>query len=108
MREQLLQTAPLEGIGLALSGELDISNRDILRPVLLAATTTTTCRPFVVELGGLDFLDIGGIRTLVRGTEPFRAHGGQVRLQGAQPFVERLLRLYGVDRERGFLLEEAT
>jgi anti-anti-sigma factor len=108
MREKLLQTAPLPGGGLALYGELDISNRDILRSVLLAATSTTTCRRFMLDLSALDFVDIGGIRTLVGGTEPYRRRGGQVLLQGAQPQVDRLLRLYGVDRERGLFIGELT
>jgi anti-anti-sigma factor len=105
MREELLQTAPLEEAGLAVSGELDISNRDILRSVLLAATTRTPCPLFVLDLSGLYFVDIGGIRTLVSGTEPYRRRGGQVRLRGAQPQVDRLLQLFGVGHEPGLLME---
>jgi anti-anti-sigma factor len=105
LREELFQTTPLDEGGLAVSGEVDISNRDILRSVLLAATARTACRLFVLDLSGVVFLDIGGIRTLVGGTEPCRRGGGQVRLRGAQPQVARLLHMYGVGHEPGLLME---
>jgi anti-anti-sigma factor len=104
LRERLLQTAPIEG-GLALFGEADISNLGILCSVLMAATTTTERDPFVLDLSGLDFLDVGGVRTLRAGTDSYRSRGGHVRLLSPQPLVERLIRLLGVDHERGFLTE---
>jgi len=104
LRERLLQAAPIEG-GLALSGDLDISNQGILSSVLLAATTPPERDPFVVDLSGLDFVDVGGVRSLKAGTALYRRLGGHVRLQTPQPHVDRLIRLLGVDREPGFLTE---
>src|SRR4051794_845978 len=104
VRERLLEAAPIEG-GLALSGELDISNQGILRLLLLAATTSPARDPFVVDMSGLDFLDIGGVRSLMAGTDLYRRRGGHVRLQTPRPHVDRLIRILGVHRERGFLTE---
>lgn len=105
LRERLLQAAPIDG-GLALSGELEIANEAILRAVLTAATTTPERDPFVVDLSGLDFLDVSGVRSLMAGTDRYRRLGGHVRLQRPQPHVDRLIRMLGVDRERGFLTED--
>jgi anti-anti-sigma factor len=104
LRERLLQATPIGG-GLALDGQLDVSNQGILRAVLLAATTTARRDPFVLDLSGLDFLDLSGVRTLIAGTAPYRRLGGRVRLQAPQPHVDRLIRILGVDREQGLLTE---
>jgi anti-anti-sigma factor len=100
----MLQATPIEG-GVAVSGQLDVSNLAVLRSFLLAATTTTWRDPFVVDLGGLDFVDIGGVRTLLVGTAHYRRLGGHVRLRAPQPHVDRVIRLLGVDREQGFRTE---
>ena len=105
LRERLLQVAPTDG-GLALSGELEVCNDTILRAVLTAATTTPERDPFVVDLSGLDFLDVSGARSLTAGTDRYRRLGGHVRLQSPQPHVDRLIRMLGVDRERGILTED--
>ena len=105
LRERLLQTTPIDG-GLAVSGELEVSNEAILRPVLIAATTTPERDPFVVDLSGLDFVDVSGVRSLMAGTDRYRRLGGHVRLQSPQPHVDRLIRLLGTDRERGILTED--
>lgn len=105
LRERLLRVTPLDGGGLALRGELELSNQDIMRSVLVAATAATTEDQFAVDLSGLDFVDVGGIRTLRIGTAPYRRRGGQVLLRAAQQHVDRILRMLGVDREQGFLTE---
>jgi anti-anti-sigma factor len=105
LRERLLQTTPLDDGGLALHGDLEVSNLDLMRSVLLAATAMTKVDQFAVDLGGLDFVDLGGIRTLLAGTAPYRRHGGQVRIDAPQAHVDRLLRLLGVHREQGVLME---
>ncbi len=103
LRATLLRAVPLSNGGLAVTGELDRSNQDIMRSVLLAATTTD-CDPFVVDLSGLRFLDVGGARALAAGTDSYRRSGGHVRLQVPRR-VGRLVRLLGLDRERGILTE---
>lgn len=104
LRERLFQAVPFEG-GLAVAGEVDTSNHDILRALLQAATAATDRDPFVVDLNGLDFLDVRGVGALMAGTAAFRSRGGHVRLQAPQPVVDRLIRLLGIDRSRGVLTE---
>lgn len=83
---------PVEG-GLAVSGEVDASNHDILRALLQAATAAADSDPFVLDLSGLDFLDVRGARALMAGTVAYRRHGGRVQLREAHPVVDRLVRL---------------
>jgi anti-anti-sigma factor len=103
MREELLQATPMADGGLAVSGEVDCSNHALLRSVLLAATRTAGST-FVVDLSGVRFLDVAGVRALLAGTDPYRGQGGQVRLY-VPPRVDRLARLLGLDREPGILTE---
>ena len=104
LRERLFQAVPFEGV-LAVTGEVDTSNHDILRTLLQAATAATDRDPFVVNLKGLDFLDVRGIRALMAGTAAYRSRGGHVRLQAPQPVVDRAIRLLGIERSRGVLTE---
>jgi anti-anti-sigma factor len=106
LRERLFQAVPFEE-GLAVSGEVDASNHDILRALLHAATAATHRDSFVVELSGLDFLDVRGARAVMAGTGAYRRHGGQVRLRAPQPVVNHLIRLLAFDRSRGVLTEGA-
>lgn len=102
LRERLFQAMPFEG-GLAVAGEVDTSNHDILRALLQAATAATDRDPFVVDLNELDFLDVRGVGALMAGTAAYRSRGGHVRLQAPKPPVDRLIRLLGIDRSRGVL-----
>lgn len=104
LRERLFQAAPFDG-GLAVSGEVDASNHDILRALLQAATAATDRDSFVVDLSGLYFLDVRGARALMAGTGAYRRHSGQVRLREPQPVVDRVIRLLAFDRSRGVLME---
>ncbi|MGZ4469205.1 MAG: MEDS domain-containing protein [Nocardioidaceae bacterium] len=93
--------------GVAVAGEVDASNERVLRSALMAATATVDADAFVVELSRLSFLDAAGARALFKGTNTHRARGGRVCLRALQPRVERLLRLFGVDRVDGFIVEGA-
>ena len=104
LRERLFEAVPFEG-GLAVAGEVDVSNHAVLRALLQAATAATDRDPFVVDLKGLDFLDVRGIGALMTGTAAYRNRGGHVLLHAAQPVVDRVIRLLGIDRSRGVLTE---
>lgn len=106
LRETLLQVHPTE-TGLALAGEVDRSNQRLLRSALTAATATggRGRDPFMVELDGLDFLDLAGVRALLAGTSSHRTIGASVGLRAAQPNVQRLLRMLGVNLLDGIILE---
>jgi anti-anti-sigma factor len=109
VREARLQVVPT-GEGVAVAGEVDVSNLQILRSALAAACTSTVGRreTFVVNLAGLDFLDVAGARMLVIGTSPLRGRGVVVRLCAAVPNVDRLLRQLGVGGIDGLVLEDAS
>lgn len=53
---------------------------------------------FVIDLSGLRFLDSSGIAVLVRLFKRVRIGHGDVRLAGAQPPVEKILKLVRLDR----------
>ena len=105
LRESLLETVPIP-TGVAVAGEVDRSNERVLRSVL-AAAILRELGTFVVDLSRLRFLDLSGVRALVTATEAHRRHGGVVRLLEPRPAVDHLLRLLGLDRTDGFILEGA-
>jgi anti-anti-sigma factor len=107
VRESLFHTFSIAG-GIALAGEVDVSNEAVLRSSLAAACGTTEVGPFVVDLGRLTFLDVAGTRSLLAGTAAHRGTGGSVLLRAARPPVERIVRLLGVDREPGCVLEGSS
>jgi anti-anti-sigma factor len=106
VRETLLHTFSIPG-GIALAGEVDASNEAILHSSLTAACGGTEVghRPVVVDLSRLTFLDVAGARALLTGTAAHRGNGGSVLLPSAQPPVDRILRLLGVDLEPGCIVE---
>lgn len=106
LRERLLRASPVNG-GLVVAGEIDRSNHDLWRSLLVAATSATEKDDFVVDLSGLEFLDLEGVRSLSTGTARYRELGGRVRLYAPQPHVDSVLRLLGVERVRGLLIQGA-
>ena len=105
IRESQLETSPIRG-GVALSGSVDASNQRVLRTALLAASAVAPERSTVlVDLSGLDFLDVAGARAFLTGTTTHRIRGGSITLRAPQRPVESLLRLLRVDRADGFRLE---
>lgn len=106
VRESLVQISPIPG-GVALAGEVDVSNERILRSSLMAAGASTAIGRgcFVVDLSRLTFLDAAGARAFLSATAAHRGSGGSVLLRAAQPVVARVLRLLDVDRAPGIGLE---
>lgn len=109
VRDATLQIVPIRE-GVAVAGEVDVSNVQTLRSALAAACTRTGDRrdAFVVDLAGLEFLDVAGARMLVTGTSPLRGRGVVVRMRAAAPNVDRLLRQLGVDGIDGLVLEDGS
>ncbi|WP_433220268.1 MEDS domain-containing protein [Dactylosporangium sp. CS-047395] len=77
-----------EPLGLRLTGEIDASNGGCLEPVLAGLAARADAAPLVVDVAGLEFADLGALRTLVRaaGTVP-----GGLRLVGAGPTLRRIV-----------------
>lgn len=103
LRERLFHASRFPG-GLAVAGEIDRSNHDILRSLLSATTSGTEQDHVVVDLRHLDFLDVEGARSLIKGTAHYRERGGRVRVEIAGSLVGTVVRLLGVDRAPGMLL----
>ena len=49
----------------------------------------------IVDLGGVDFMSSAGLRLLLQAAKDARQKGGDLRLAGASPAVEKMLKLSG-------------
>jgi anti-anti-sigma factor len=76
-------------VALRLAGELDLHTVDLLEAAL--ACTRGQPPPSVIDLSELTFMDLVGLRTLLRAVEGEPA--GLTRLVGATGIVRRLLEL---------------
>ena len=80
-----------------VSGEVDLTNSDGLRDVLLSALDAGA-RGLVVDMTATTFLDSAGVSALVRTSRRASATGTTVRLAVTAPSVLRVLDLVGLDR----------
>ncbi|MQA88372.1 MAG: anti-sigma factor antagonist [Streptosporangiales bacterium] len=84
---------------LAVTGEIDLSNSDVLARRLhhLAAEGY---QYVILDLSGVTFCDCSGVRALMSGLDRLRANDGEgwLRLVGLQPMVRKLVRIAGVDQ----------
>jgi len=95
------------GRGVRLCGEVDLVTGDLLAAALdVAVATKADPQELVLDLSGLDFIDVAGSRMLLRATADFRAAGGRLVLDGVQRPVARALHLMDVDRAPEVLLVE--
>ena len=99
VRELQLQTDCVNG-SLRLTGEVDLTNADVLASVLRAATARATAT-LRVDLSGVSFLDVNGVRALLDGSAPFRERDGYMELMRPQAAVVRVLRLLGIGQVKG-------
>jgi anti-sigma B factor antagonist len=81
----------------AASGEVDLTNADGLRNVLLSALDAGA-RGLVVDMTATTFLDSAGVTALVRTSRRASATGTTLRLAVTAPSVLRVLDLVGLDR----------
>ena len=92
-------------VGLRLIGELDMNTVSLLEAEL--SHTREQASPSVIDLSELRFLDLVGLRALLRGVEG--GVGGTTRLVGATGIVRRLLDLaHTLDGEAGEAGEAAS
>jgi anti-sigma B factor antagonist len=81
---------------LRLRGELDVSNRDRLHSAISSALEYHPSL-LVVDLSGLDFTDCAGLSVLVGAHKRLAGCGHRLVITGANPAVQRLLHLTGLD-----------
>ena len=96
VRETQLHTAERTR-GLAIAGEIDFTNDEVLAATLKAATSSAS-GVFRVDLRRVTFVSAGGLRALATGTQAFRDQGGELVLVCPQPRVDRSLKLLAVDQ----------
>lgn len=77
--------------------EVDVSNADGLRQILLACADDGHA-VLVVDMSQTAFCDSTGLHQLVRAHKRATAAGGEVRLVIAAPTVLRLFAIVGIDR----------
>ncbi len=78
-------------------GEIDLDSSHILKSEirgLLDAGYTL----IVLDLGNVRFIDSSGLGALVVSLKAAAEHGSSIRLACAQPSVEKVLKLTGLDR----------
>ena len=112
IRESGFRTRSAEH-GIAVSGEVDISNADTFAaavdaavqaagsPIKDAATEDATTTIVRLDLGDVCFVDVAACRVLVTSTQWFRHGGGRVLVVAPQPAVERTLRMLDIDQLPG-------
>jgi anti-anti-sigma factor len=81
----------------AASGEIDLTNADGLRDVLLSALDAGA-RGLVVDMTATTFLDSAGVTALVRTSRRSSATDTTLRLAVTAPAVLRVLDLVGLDQ----------
>lgn len=91
VREQLVGLRSTQD-ALLVSGEIDMSNVDVLAAAL-RTVTRTRLRSLRVDLSRVTFLSVSAGRALASDTAEFRGRGGRVEVHGASPHIARVLQL---------------
>ncbi|WP_433606779.1 MEDS domain-containing protein [Dactylosporangium sp. CA-139114] len=79
-------------VGVRLTGEFDASNGGCLEPVLADLIPHAGGHPLVVDVAALRFADLTAVTALLRAA---RTIPGGLRILGAEPSFERIVRLCG-------------
>jgi anti-anti-sigma factor len=83
---------------LAISGEIDISNGDRLRSLLVAILNEPNLKQVELDLAGLTFIDSQGVGTLVSAQRQAQARQVEFGVVNAHGPVLRVLQVLGVDK----------
>ena len=95
---QLELTRESGNLTAALIGELDHHAAADLRQKIDAAVLACRPRRLVVDLSRLTFMDSSGIGLIMGRYRLMQSVDGDLRLQGASPRMERMIRLAGLDK----------
>jgi anti-anti-sigma factor len=104
VRDRLVELVAEPG-RLALAGEIDISNEAMVMSAVGAAANASL-ETLELDMAEVRFISVSGWRAIAAGTDRFRARGGRVRLTGSQRAVARSLRMCGLDRLPGILIDD--
>jgi anti-sigma B factor antagonist len=86
---------------LFLSGELDLATAELLESTIRAAEGRGA-KMIVLDLSGLDFIDLNGLMVLMRASIRL-SHAHRLALLHGPEHVQRLFRLTGMDRYLPFV-----
>lgn len=81
-----------------LSGELDHHAAGELRERIDQAVLQQPCIRLVLDLSGLSFMDSSGIGLIMGRYRLLRSLGGSLMVQGANPRLETVIRLAGMEK----------
>lgn len=80
-----------------VSGEVDVSNADVLRDAIDKAVCSEGVQVVEVDMAQVPYIDSTGIGVLVGGAHRAQDAGASFSLVGAQDNVVRILGMLGVD-----------
>jgi anti-sigma B factor antagonist len=83
-------------------GDLDLSSTQILDAELRGAIKDGASE-VILDLGGLSFIDSGGLHLLVFATARSQANGDRLRMRRGSAPVERVIQLSGLDGSLPFI-----
>nr|WP_296068022.1 STAS domain-containing protein [uncultured Actinoplanes sp.] len=86
-------TALTRPTGIRVAGEVDMATQpvwEVALDVMCGAPDDT-----VVDMAGLTFIDVGGLRALARAALSLRSRGRRVSLYGVRPAIRRLIDVLG-------------
>jgi anti-sigma B factor antagonist len=86
---------------LALEGEIDVSNADVVKARLAEAIDADPGGTIRVDLEAVTFLDSTALGAIIGALRRARANGGDIELVKAQPKILRVFTLTGLDKVIG-------
>lgn len=81
-----------------LAGELDHHNAAPLRERVDGVVQMRRPKLLVLDFSGVGFMDSSGIGFVMGRYKLMQSMGGQLRVQGASPRMEKVMRLAGLER----------
>jgi anti-anti-sigma factor len=81
---------------LALIGELDMANADLLAQHVTETLAEIRPTELIIDAAGLEFCDSVGVSALMRACEAARSQGSTFRLINVSEMARRILRITGV------------
>jgi anti-anti-sigma factor len=82
---------------LHLAGDLDLATAGQLRGQLREVLDKGAVRRLVLDMAGLEFMDVTGLNVLVDAQRVVSGDGGTMALRSPRPMVLRMLKLLALD-----------
>ena len=82
---------------LHLAGDLDLATCGQLRGCIRDVLDSSRVRRLVLDIGGLEFVDVTGMNVIVDAQRILSSDGGTLALRSPRPMVLRMLKLLALD-----------